>query len=310
MALWRKIFGFIVVCALLFFVSLVVFLKFQGKALMERKLGSLFHGSVTVGAVGYEFPFGINTTDLNVDGLLFSPDAHVRGDLNLFSVNRWGIKEVELDEAVLTLHPDPQGVLDWHPNSSSGAKPDAQVRSVPALPSGVIKKLVVTRGRIGFPSHNADEAMRVSLTDVELTAFNISLGSGDSRVPFTMIGRILDGEAFSGPNQFQATGWVNWQKRDLLASAHVAELRGNMDVSLQARSQSNQLTVTGNIKAKPSENSPGSEAKDALSVIFQQAQMAVDLTFSFNTLLDHWELRNIDFSGNLSPSVAARPAAE
>lgn len=306
MALLRKVLGFVLVVAVVFFVSVLVYLKYQGKALMERKVSAVFQKPVSVGSVTYRFPLGVDVTGLNIEGLLFAADARVAGDLDLLAANRWGFKEVVLNDAVLTIHRSEDNTIDWHshPSTGSEAAPAAGPRSNPY--KGMIKKLVVTQGKIIFPSHQADDPINISLAEMQLTAFNIPLTSQDGPVPFAMSGRILDGEAFSGPNQFTAEGWVNWHKRDLVADGKITKFKDRMDVILEARSQSNQLTVSGRMKslAQKAQNVPGSSAQDVLSVIFEEAGMTVDLNFSFTTLMDRWELRKIDFSGNLSPSVS------
>ena len=64
------------------------------------------------------------------------------------------------------------------------------------------------------------------------------------------------------------------------------------------------MTVHGRMKSQPltqqDNGSNGETASDAITAFLQKSALAMDMDFTFVTQMDRLELRNIDFSGNLS----------
>ena len=310
MAQLRKLLLAVVIVLVVFFISLVVFIRLQGKDFIERQAGAILHRPVTIDQAQFVFPMGVDLTDLNIEGLLFAPEARVR--FNLFALLGGGFRlaEVKLEAPVLTLHQTGDHQILWSGNEKINAPAEPQTKAKPAASTHGVKaaidQLIVTNGTIDFPSHEDDDPFNVSLQKISLTASNIPLSGQSMDVGFMVEGTILDDRDFLAGSRFKGNGSLNWQKRNMDADFTAVNAQGNVDVKAHLSSQNNDMTVQGHLKTAQA-TLDNTAQKTGLNDNFWtaavgKAGMALDMNFSFPMKMDRWELRNIDFSGNLSAS--------
>lgn len=283
-------------------------IRLQGKAIILNKLQQVFNRPVTVDDVRYVFPFGIRLNQLNIEGILFAPQVHLSFSSSLFDFKNVQLSYVLLDDAVVTVHRQE----DAHASqiNLSNAQPSQADDTVLSKASAVglrIETIAINNGSIVFPSHQSSNPMFFTLKEVNLKAHNIYFSTDAPDVSFELTARILDGDHFSGPNQLKGQGWFNWPKRNMSAKATVSQWRGNADVDLQIDSQNNQMLLKGHLKSQPAAVEDASlraeSANDIVANLFPSASMALDMNFSLQTQMDKWELRNIEFSGNVGTSL-------
>jgi len=312
-----KIFLITLCLVFAFFISLAVFIRFQGKNFIETQASAILHRPVTIGQAQFVFPSGVCLTDLNIEGLVFAPKAQVLCELVAFPGGNFRLAEVKLEAPVLTLHRGGDRQILWSKHGEAKSQVEPKRRNVTAAQHGIkaiIQKLIVIDGQVHFPSHEDQDSSDVSFQKVALTALNVPLSGQNVNVGFSMAGTIVDSENFLAGGHFKGKGILNWPKRDLDADFSVAKLQGNMDVEVHLASRNNDMMVTGHMKTGESpQNDRQQEANSnggILMAAVQKAGMAIEMNFSFPMKMDRWEMRDVDFSGNLSASNDGKIGAD
>jgi hypothetical protein len=310
MALLKKIFFIVLIVTMVFFISLIVFIRLQGKNFIERQAGAILQRPILIDQAQFIFPMGVHLTNLNIEGLLFAPAAQVSCDLLAFLGGRFRLAEVKLEDPVLTLHQTGDHQILWFGHNEANVPVGSQIKVKPAASThgiqAAIDKLIVTNGTIDFPNHEIGDSFNVSLQKIALRALNVPLSGQSMDVGFYMEGTILDSRDFLAGSRFKGNGTLNWQKRNMDADFTAVNAQGKMDVTAHLSSQNNDMLVRGHLNvAKAAPNSAAQETgfnDNFLTAAVQNAGMAIDMNFSFPMKMDRWELRNIDFSGSLSAS--------
>lgn len=306
MKLLKKLLLAVVILCILFFISVFVLVRFQGKALFEQRASVVFQRPVTIEQVQFVVPSGLELTDLNIEGLLFAPKAQVSWDW-MSILKTLSLSEVKLNAPVLTLHRGHDNRILWsekqgHPQQSPSQE-EQKSNTTGLTTTAVVQKLVVTGGKILFPSHEETDALDVSLQNVDLTASNVPLSGQAADVSFVIAANVVDGEHFLAESRLKGQGSLNWQERNMDADFVLEKLKGGMDVQVHMESLHNDMKVSGHVKTKPpahDQTIDAQEPEDFLMAAMGKAGMTVEMNFSFPMKMDQWELRNLDFSGNLS----------
>lgn len=307
MAMIKKVITVVFFVLLLFFCMAFIWVAYNGKAFIESRAGGLFRRPVTAEEVEFVLPLGVRIRDLNVSGLLFCPEAVVQFGWNALLSGAVELREVVLMKPVLTLHRAADNRILWIPDETEqDAVPAASSSS--AAKSGikaVIRLLTVEGGEVLFPGHDDQKALDLFIQDLRLTAKNVPLSGQSQDAAFDLKGKLIgDDIPFSG-NTVKAGGKVNWPARNMDAMVSVMNDQNNADLEVRLTSRNNDMIVDGRVKSAkafqtghPKDASVGNVLLDAVSA----SGMGLDLEFSFPTKMDKWELRNIEFSGNLGSS--------
>jgi hypothetical protein len=312
MARFTKFLAVAVLILVLFFVSLLVWCRWYGKSAIERRASVVLERSVKVEHVELVFPFALRVTGLDVQGLLWAEQAEIRGGFWL-----WGrtlrLSQVELTRPVLTVHRTSDNQVlwaDYHGNPSAALSDHA---SPPVMDAG-IDVLIVTDGQIHFPSHADQEDNPVlSLSGVRLLARNVPLSQQPFDVGFQFWGRIEGEVPFSGDG-LKGSGLINWPQRNMDATLAVVNPQGKIDVEVNLHARNNAMTVRGHLKTRRMSLKTTQEDEvavdDVILEAIRSAGLELNLDFSLVTKMDQWELRNIEFSGNLNASDEGKTAEE
>jgi len=261
---------------------------------------------VTVEKVEFAFPGVLRLTGLNIEGLLWAESAEITGSPLTFWGNKLSLSRVALKESVLTLHRTSDRRIVWAEHYDEPAAlpaPGPQQHSIQA----VIDELTVRNGAIHFPGHDSEDgAFEFSLGAVDLTARHVPLSGQAIDVGFDFWGRIEgDGIPFAGDG-LKGSGWINWPARNMNATFGVVNPQGKIDLEVNMNSKNNDLMVRGHLKTRRMALKSGEQADNAMEHLLldsiQAAGMEINLDFSFPAKMDRWELRNIEFSGNLNAS--------
>lgn len=294
-----------ILCLVLFFLIVALWVQKNGKSFIKSKAAQIFKVPVTVENVDFIFPVGMRLTGLDIPGLLFAPQADIQlGVIALFN-GSLELNDVRLTGPVVTIHHG----LDQHaPIETAGQKPGVVLTGdrQDVRAKVLIHRLSLHEGRFHFPGRDHDDPIDVYLKDVRLTARDVPLSGQDLDSAFDLSATIMgDGLPVSGDG-ITARGTVNWPRRDMDADVSMTGPDGNTDIEAKLNSRNNDLKVQGHMKTaqilKAPQKDQGTVA-DALLGAVDASGMGLDMQFSFATHMDRWELRNIDFSGNLSPSL-------
>jgi hypothetical protein len=242
---------------------------------------------------------------LNVEGLLWTDEASIQCGPLAFLGRSFRLSRVTLVNPVLTLHRTKDQQIVWAEHYD---EPTVAVSSAVSRPiRAAIGALTVINGRAYFPGHSSDEdASEFSLSGMDLTATNVPLSGQAMNVGFDFWGRI-EGEdiPFAGDG-LKGSGWINWPGRAMDATFRIVNPQGKIDVEINLNSKNNDMMVRGHLKTRrmnlKSAGTPENSMEHLLLEAVQSAGLEVDLDFSLSTKMDQWELRNIDFSGNLNAS--------
>lgn len=310
MAQLRKLFWAFVIVLVVFFITCFIVIRFNGKSLIESRASAILKRPVTVGEASFIFPNGVHLKDLNVEGLLFAPDAQARFSLTAFLDKNFELDEVRLDGPVLTLHRTKDNQIVWGGHHEAE---DVPAKSADAAPSAgetgiktAIRSLNVFKGQIHFPGHEDEGAPSVSVHNVQLSAKNVPLSGQPADTSFDCTGKIAgDGLPLAG-DEVKGNGIINWPLRNMDADFSFLNPDGKADLEVKLNSRNNEMMVKGHLKTATvfdSKKQNGSSGENILLEALDQSKMALDMEFSFPTRMDRWELRNIEFSGNLNASI-------
>lgn len=305
MTMIRKIISIVFFVLLLFFCIAFIWVAYNGKAFIESRAGDLFRRPVTVEEVEFVLPLGVRIRDLNVSGLLFSPEAFVQFGWNALLSGAVELREVALTKPVLTLHRSIDNRILWTPDETAlnAAPADLPESDAKSGIKAVIRLLTVDGGKVLFPSHDDQKALDLFIQDVQLTAKNVPLSGQSQDAAFELKGKLIgDDIPFSG-NTVKADGTVNWPARNMDALVSVINDQNKSDLEVRLTSRNNDMMVEGHVKSAqafqsghPQDASVGNVLLDAVNA----SGMGFEMEFSFPTKMDRWELRNIEFSGNLN----------
>ncbi|GEM_PF-5170637 len=310
----------VALCLLLvFFFSLIVLVRLHGKAFIEQRASLMLHRPVTVVDVRLIFPMVLDIKGFNVEGLLWVEEAQVRCDPMTFVGRSFHLSEVKLMNPVLTLHRSQDNQVIWAEHYDEGTPEPSTVKAQNTQPvsrkiKASIRSLIAENGQIYFPSHLSDDELEVEFHNVLLTAKNVPLSGQSMDAGFDFSSVIVgDNVPFAG-DHLKGSGRVNWPARNMDAVFKVVNPQGKIDVEVNLNSKHNDMMVRGHAKTrrmnlKAQEPASGSMEHLLLDAI-ESAGVEVGLDFSFPIKMDRWELRNIDFSGNLSASDEGKTGPE
>jgi hypothetical protein len=316
MGRFKKVITVLILIVCLFFLSLVFWIQVNGKSAIERRASLMLQRPVTVDKVQLRFPLILSLTGFNIEGLLWADKAEVNCDPLIFLGKKFRLSHVGLVNPILTLHRTSDQQIIWAEHYAEPAivplsSPPAKSRPIKA----VINVLTVTNGQIHFPNHSSgDDAFEFSLSHVDLAAKNVPLSGQATDVAFDFWGKIEgEGIPFAG-DSLKGSGWINWPGRNMDTTFGVVNPQGKIDVEVNLNAKANDMMVRGHLKTrrmglKAPEANENSMERLLLDAI-QSAGMEVNLDFSFPTKMDQWELRNIEFSGNLNASDKGKTQAE
>jgi hypothetical protein len=312
MARFIKFLAVAVLILALFFVSLVVWCRWYGKSVIERRASVVLNRPVSVEQVEVAFPWALRLTGLNIEGLLWADQAEIKGGL-WSPAGALRLSRVELTRPVLTIHRSPDNQIIWS-EDKGGSAVAGTGRSDSRPMNAVIDMLLVTDGQIHFPSHaSQDDEPDLSLSGVRLLAKNVPLSGQPLDVGFEFWGKMEGDVPFAGDG-LKGAGWINWPGRNMDATFGVVNPQGKVDLEVNLSSRNNAMTARGHIKTRRMSLKTGEKEDNAVEDVvldaIRSAGLELNLDFSLSTKMDQWELRNIEFSGNLNASDEGKTAEE
>lgn len=305
MTIIKKLISLVFLVLLLFFSIAFIWVAYNGKTFIESRAGVLFRRPVTVEEVGFVLPLGVRITNLNVSGLLLSPEALIHFGWNALLGGAVELREVALTKPVLTLHRAIDNRILWMPDETvQDAAPEVSPNTADKNGfKAVVRLLTVDGGKIILSGHDDQKALDLFIEDVQLTAKNVPLSGQSQDATFDLKGKFIGEDIpFSGKT-VKAGGTVNWPARNMDAKVLVMNDQNNSDLEVRLTSRNNDMMVEGRVKsAKAFQTGHPEDASfgNVLLGAVNASGMGLEMNFSFPTKMDRWELRNIEFSGNLN----------
>ncbi len=340
MSTFKKIFFSLLIIFVLAFISLNVFLFFKGKDILNQRLSSATGRKIEIHKLWFKLPFSIFIDGVTIDGISPAKEVLVKvGFSNVFR-SQFTIKRIVLKGARLTVVRDETGKISFKGIGSQGSEQMLTVNlpsktsetSAPktvdaansevkndqrTIPRIAIQNIVFEDSLLEFINQNASDADSLKFKQVTLEDFSLKIKDFiwplDPRpVTYSLKGMLSVPDFSVNRKSLKSDGWVNVLKKDMKSVLDVAESESESSLHAQFVSKDNDMKVTGNIKMSnfmqhPSKNESGEKGLDQM-IFGALSQMGVEvgLDFAFQTRMDHFEMTNVSFTGN----VVTKPVAK
>lgn len=293
-----------------------VFIRFNGKAIIENRLSVAFQRPVSVRNVGISFPLSLRLDRLQVKDALKVKVVDVMISLPDFLHRQFILSSVKLQEPVLSIKrtKDSEIVLGEKPMEfSSQAESQEEPPQEPAvsedkskMPVGLFVKFIeVENGKLHFSDQVSKNKFVLDMKEVSLKARSVAypLKSQDSK--FKLSARIYSDQIpFSG-GKVESEGWVNIVGRNMESKAKVIDLNGNVSLAVELNSKNNNMNVKGtmNIGGKETqkriEEQGVSSVEDFIFGAMGAAGVGVKMDFEFQTKMDDFRIEPVAISGTV-----------
>ena len=224
MKLWIKtLFAVLAVLALLF-AGAYIFLSFQGKALIIRKLEDLTQKKVSIGYFGISLPVNLEIRNLDIRDLAKVDSVFVSPSIVALMSGKIAFNSVRVVNAVLTCQRFAAQAGEAPAGSavSSGAASPQRKKFFPLI----FKRLNIKNGRIDFIDHTiGQEALKITVKDLNFDLTNLYTMPHSAVTNFELKGRIPWQEG-TEEARIEAEGWLNFAKKSMEAVLKIEDIDG------------------------------------------------------------------------------------
>ena len=295
--------------------GLSIFIRQNGKALVEERLSAALKKEVHVGEAKVIFPFGLRFDNVQIKDALQAKALRIKFGIPLFFGSQFNIAKVRLTEPVffITRSLDKKVVWGNAPQASvpaavpvAGQPPRLAVvaASAPAQAQGIqIDYLEVDNGRVRF--FDLLNSSEVDVGQINLRAMAISLPARDLNTKFDLTALVMsDNVPFSG-RKIEARGTVNVAAHDMDATVKMLDRDGSSGMSAHLKSIHNDMAVKGKINvgrfvsAVKTKSSKESSFEGFLANALKSSGVEIGLDFACQTKMDDFSCDKISMSGNV-----------
>ena len=334
----KKIILIVGLLAVIFFVTITVYLRFYARALLEQALCDQLNKNVQVGALFYQFPFGIHAYHVKIEDMAHLKEVVVQLSPSSIWMNQIRISSVKVIAPSVTIRPqkslaaeEPKDVPSEQPgdqvrvtsptnNQLSGGEEIEQSSSVGvdaqktwAQESGevssvevVVKQFLVRNGRFEYSNENLKKAFSFKLEGVDVRAGEIIFPfSSQGQTEFRLSATLDKGDHPLTGSQVKGMGWVNWARKDMEAQIDVVDVDGRGGLSASAISKNNDMKVKGELNIgnvfsdEKKEDPSTSSVKNLVFGALSSLGIEMGAKFSFETKMDDFRIQNISFAGSV-----------
>lgn len=324
MKIFQKAFVVIVLMFALAVSGVYVYIRVNGKALLEQALRDSFKKNVRLEVVSYRFPFGVYAKGIEVDGLLKAKAVAVQVRPDSFFVRKLNLSSVRIAQPFVNIHQKKTLSLEASQAVGAGQAPSGTVpypvEKEPVQPSiqasraafstlGVyIEELSIDDGHFSYLEESAQQQFSFDVEDVKVLARHVAFPVESVKSDFDISGRLVkEGNPLSG-SRVEAAGWVNIARRDMDGHLEIVEEDGRAGLTADVAAQNNHMRINGSLKV--SNLVMGAKKKEAVSdspavndLVFgalSALNVEINSQFSFETKMDDFQMKNIAFSGSVA----------
>ncbi len=328
MKIIRRIFLWFVVITITILTLTCVFLQTKGRELLAQNFSNALNRDVKIREVRYVYPAGFQLYDTSVDGLIIARRIRIFARLSTLWQKEYRITELKIIEPKLTFLRlengkflidglDKQLISPSQSEGQPGNSPyvtDLEETSKDSTEAQIfIDKVVIEEGEFQFKDlyvnsvNPAFDMRELTFDHTAVTLTNIKLPMKQDKLNFDFLANVKAKGKPLNDNRLKILGWMDYEKKDMDAALTLFNLDGSEGASAQMISENNHMQVSGvlsihdlnlfNQKSKPSQ---GASVDQIVLGALSSMNVAIDTQFSFETLMDDFQIKNISFSGNLT----------
>ncbi len=324
MKVFRKVFTVLVLIFAVAVAGAYVYIRVNGKALLEEALRDALKRNVRLEAVHYRFPLGINVKGIEVEGLMKAKALAAQVRLDSLFTRKLNFSSVRVAQPFIDIHQKKTLSLEASQAVGAGQAPPADAPSpvekgpVPSVVSApqtasaplsvYIGELSVDNGTLSYLEESAQREFSFVVEGVKAVARHVSFPVEPAKSDFDISGRLVkEGNPLSG-SRLEATGWVNIVRKDMEGHLEIIEEDGRAGLTADAVSQNNHMRVNGHLKVsnlimgdKKKESVSDSPAvNDLVFGALAALNVEINSQFSFETKMDDFQMKNISFAGSVA----------
>lgn len=324
MKVFKRVFAVFVLIFALAVGGAYVYIKINGKALLETALRDSLKRNVRLEAVHYRFPLGISVKGIEVEGLLKAKAVAAQVRLDSLFTRKLNFSSVRVAQPFIDIHQKKTLSLEASQAVGAGQAPSGAVPypvEKGPLPSAVsasktasapvsvyIGELSVDNGTLSYLEESAQQEFSFVVEGIKALVRHVSFPVEPVKSDFNVSGRLVkEGNPLSG-SRLEASGWINIVKRDMEGHLDIIEEDGRAGLTADAVSQNNQMRVNGHWKVsnlimgdKKKESVSDSPAvNDLVFGALAALNVEINSQFSFDTKMDDFQMKNIAFAGSVS----------
>ncbi|MBU3958851.1 MAG: DUF748 domain-containing protein, partial [Candidatus Omnitrophica bacterium] len=223
MKLSIKIFFIAVTILIVLAGAAYLFIAFQGKAIIVKKLQDLTQKKVSMDYIGFSGPLNLEIKNLQIEGLLKADYVFISPSILGFFMGRVALDEVKIVKPELTFEKVPSQIPATAPAVGGGAPVQAKKRYTLPL---IIKQIDIKDGRLDFIDRTVGtEGMKIIIKDISFHLDNLYIFPRSVVTNFKLQGKVpWQQEAEEGKIEF--AGWINLLKRDMQATLRIEDIDG------------------------------------------------------------------------------------
>lgn len=330
MKMVKKIFFTLVILGVIFLAGSLVFISLYGKPILENQLSRIFYRPVAIREFSVMPPAGVILKGFEVPGVFQAESLSLQWICPNIFRKEWLIGEVRFRKPVMAVSRPAEGGLALGapvepvagaPSLDVPAEPAAQAQrpAAPAVPAastpypapggnwGVkISRLIIQGGQIAFSDVIQNYA--VTVNNFYFSGRRLSYPPQPSRIYFSFGGDVKSQDLPFSDSRAEGRGWLNWPRRDCDAELILNATDGKKILSAQGQAKDNRLSVKGrmNMSSRIFKAPASGEDFSVTDLFVASAKtlgVQMDIAFRFETLLDHFKMDKVSFSGNVGYSA-------
>jgi hypothetical protein len=296
------------------FVAGYAYVRLEGRHLFESQLTKFFGQPAEIGEIRYLLPFGVRAADLKIQNILEAEDVRLHLRIPFLFKKRFVIARLEMVRPVFHFVRHDKNEIDFGGTYLQEQEKKFRAGNNEGIPRPVngiiIDFLSIQDGRVEILDLSAAEPVKYDAGSLTGKAMKITYPLEDRNIKFDLQGEILGAgsRAWMKQGAFDINGWINWLQRSMEASVGFRG-KGDLTADLTLTGKENVVRAKGRMEFGLVEKENVEKAKmlsqqegiaGAFFGVLQASRSRLGMNFSFETLMDDFVLKVVDFDGTLS----------
>ncbi len=321
MEIIKKIFLIFFLLIVFVYVTLSIYIHYNGKDLIEERLSAALQKEVHVGKARILFPLGLRFDNVQIQDVLTAKVLRIHLGLPIFFGGHFNIAKLKLTEPVFFITYTTTRKILWG-NIVEGDPLTATAPSIvpqeslPALKDSpsppvkikvsqgiIIDYLEVKNGKLKIMDQVHKNLIDVG--QINLKAMEITLPPRNMKTKFDFAAFIMSENAPFAGQKVEARGMVNVIARNMDATIKMIDPSGTAGLSAHFKSVNNDMIVKGKINVGrfvsgiKTKDSKESSLEGFLANALESSGMEIGVNFSCQTKMDDFNCDKIGMSGNV-----------
>lgn len=277
----------------------------RGRGIVLAELERVTGKNISLGVVYPTLSAGLVFRDLRIEGLAKMPSAQVRVRLRSLLAGRLEIASIELQSPEVNIRLAAPATSEDPQTASQVIAPVPASLAVKRAP--LVDRFIVRDGTLMLQAPTTGKTWIFEKVHLDLQ--NLALdGVLSSRTDFVLESSLARLNIPFVGHLAKARGWVNWAARDMDAGIEVVDDDGRTGLSATVTSRANVCEVKGRALMLSSQQAQSTGKKPqmletAVLDLLRSSQTDLDVDFSFQTPLDHFEVGKVNIAGNITTGL-------